>query len=249
MISLDLGPARVWFTDRRHGGPGPSLGSSTAPYAENNLADHVGDDAAAVAANRRMLASGLVARIPSIPDDPEEWVWLRQVHGSRVVTGDAVVGSTPEADASVTGSRGLPLVVLTADCAPIAIANDDAVGVVHAGWLGLELGVIDAAVGALRSVGKGPVRAVLGPCIHPAHYEFGADLLARLTARLGADVAAQTVDGAPALDVPMAVRRSLERVGVDSCEAVDVCTFSSPDHFSHRRDGITGRQAVVAVLP
>jgi hypothetical protein len=102
---------------------------------------------------------------------------------------------------------------------------------------------------ALRKAGAGPVRGVLGPCIHPASYEFGTDLLERLTSLLGAEVASHTADGAPALDVPLAVRRSLERVGIDVLDDVDVCTAASPDYFSYRRDGTTGRQAVVAVIP
>ena len=88
---------------------------------------------------------------------------------------------------------------------------------------------------------------MLGPCVHPEHYEFGADLLDRLVDRLGPEVAGRTVDGAPALDIPAAVRVSLARAGVAEVTDVDVCTAASPDHFSHRRDGVTGRQAVVVV--
>jgi polyphenol oxidase len=241
VIRRALGPAQVWFTDRHDG-------MSVGPYRENNLADHVGDDPVRVGENRRHLAAMLAREQPAVPADPSAWVWLRQVHGTHVVIGGEVVGTLPEADASVSATRGLPLVVLTADCAPIALAGDTAVGVVHAGWLGLERGVIEAAVLALRAAGTGPVRAALGPCIRPAQYEFGSDLLARLTSRLGADIAGRTVDGAPALDIPVAVRRSLELVDVDVLDDVDVCTVASPDHFSYRRDGVTGRQAVVAVL-
>ncbi len=240
MIRRTLGPARVWFTDRWGG-------SSAPPYESNNLADHVGDDPGRVAANRRALAERLAEEDAAVPPEPEAWVWLRQVHGTGVAD-DRPTDPPAEADASVTNVVRRPLVVLTADCAPIALANDSALAVVHAGWPGLEAGVIEHAVQVLRAEGTGPVRATLGPCIHPAHYEFGADLLARLTVRLGDEVAARTADGAPALDVPLAVRRSLELVGVDVLDDVDVCTAGSPDHFSYRRDGITGRQAVVAVL-
>jgi polyphenol oxidase len=240
VIRRALGPAQVWFTDR-HGG------TSSAPYAGNNLADHVGDDPSRVGENRLRLAAALAAEESAVPDDPENWVWLRQLHGARVADGQPCVPPI-EADASVTATTGRPLVVLTADCAPVALANDTAVAVVHAGWPGLERGVIGAAVRALREAGTGPVRGVLGPCIHPARYEFGTDLLERLTRLLGAEVASQTADGAPALDVPLAVRRSLERVDVDLLDDVGVCTAASSDHFSYRRDGTTGRQAVVAVL-
>jgi len=226
----------VVFTDR-HGGV------SVAPYDSANLGDHVGDDPTAVAENRRVAAR----RTPFTPDEPDAWVWLRQVHGDTVVTVDRVPSSPPEADAAVTAEPGLPLVVLTADCAPIALVASEAVGVVHAGWPGLEAGVIEAAVGALRALSPGPVRAVLGPCILPARYEFGSDLLARLVDRFGPDVAGVTAAGTPALDIPTAVRISMRRVGVDEFDDVGVCTAASPDLFSYRRDGTTGRQALVVV--
>jgi YfiH family protein len=173
---------------------------------------------------------------------------LRQVHGHEVVTVDRPPGAAPEADAAVTTAVGLPLVVLTADCAPVALAGPGGVAVVHAGWPGLEQGVLGRAVDALRAVAPGPLAAWLGPCVHPERYEFGADLLARLVDRLGPEVESTTAAGTPALDIPAAVRVSLARAGVEQITDVDVCTAASPDHFSHRRDGVTGRQAVVAVL-
>jgi YfiH family protein len=216
---------------------------SRPPYHSLNLADHVDDDGASVAENRARLARA----IDGTPADPARWMWLRQVHGSTVVTVDAPCDDAPVADAAVTARTGLPLVVLTADCAPVALVGDGAVGVVHAGWPGLEQGVLGAAVDALRALAPGPVRAVLGPCVHPARYEFGADLLARLVERLGPEVAGRTADGHPALDIPAAVRVSLARAGVEEVDDLDVCTSASPDHFSHRRDGVTGRQAVVVM--
>ncbi len=148
----------------------------------------------------------------------------------------------------MTRTPGRPLVVLTADCAPLVLACDDAVAVAHAGWSGLLAGVVEAAVTRLRAVGHGPVRAALGPCIHPDHYEFGADDLARVVAAYGPQVAATTLDGRPALDLPAGVRAALTRVAVTDVHDLDVCTAASPDHFSYRRDGVTGRQALVAVL-
>ena len=204
----------------------------------------MGDDPDAVARNRERIAeaAGLI--------EPTRWVWLRQVHGARVhVATAATVGEPPEADAAVTATRGLPLAVVTADCAPVAIVCDDAVGVVHAGHPGLAQGVIEAAVAALRSIGHGPVRALLGPCIHPDRYEFGAADLARLVARFGPGVEGVTHDGRPAFDVPAAARVALARCGVEHVEDCGVCTSASSAHFSYRRDGVTGRQATVVVLP
>lgn len=236
MIEVEAPGVRVVFTDRFGG-------ESVAPYASLNLGDHVGDDPDVVARNRARVVPALGAG----PADPAAWVWLRQVHGREVVTVDAAPPAPPEADAAVTTAVGLPLVVMTADCAPVALASPGGIAVVHAGWPGLEQDVLGAAVSALRAVAPGPVRAWLGPCVHPARYEFGADLLERLVARLGPEVAATTDAGTPALDIPTAVRISLARAGVDDLTDVAVCTAASPDHFSHRRDGVTGRQAVVVV--
>jgi len=230
-----LGPARVWCSDR-HGGV------SAPPYDSCNVGDQVGDDVDAVGANRVAVATA--ARLV----EPTRWVWMRQVHGAGVHVATGPTGPVPpEADAAVTAARGLPLAVITADCAPIALASDDAVGVVHAGHRGLGLGVVEAAVGALREIGHGPVRAFLGPCIGPEHYEFGAADLARLVARFGPEVEGRTHDGRPALDIPAAVRLALARCGVDELSIAGVCTAASSDYFSYRRDGVTGRQATVVV--
>jgi YfiH family protein len=204
----------------------------------------VGDDPAAVDENRRRVAERL-----GLPC-PDGWCWLHQVHGRAVaVAADAGVrGEAPEADAAMTDVPGLPLVIQTADCAPIALASDDAIAVVHAGWPGLLAGVVDAAVSLLRDLGTGPIRAALGPCVHPDDYEFGRADLDRVVAAFGPTVEARTRRGAPALDLPEAVRTALARVGVDVLLDVDICTFASADHFSYRRDGVTGRQALVAVL-
>jgi hypothetical protein len=220
-------------------------GISAPPYATANLATHVGDDPAAVAQNRARLAdrAGL--------GDPRGWWFLDQVHGCDVltVTDPPVEGrGVPAADAVVTSTTGLPLVVLTADCAPIALADDEAVGVVHAGWRGLLAGVVPAAVAALRAVGSGTVRAALGACIRPAHYEFGRADLDAMVERFGPSVEARTVDGRPALDVAAAVRVALVEAGVPDLDDAGWCTASDPRRwFSHRRDGTTGRQGLVVV--
>ena len=205
-------------------------------------------------ANRVALARALAGTIGAVPDEPESWLWLRQVHGARVVTVREAPQDVPDADGAVTEAVGLPLVVMTADCAPIALVALDhhdgtarAVGVVHAGWQGLLAGVVAAGVDALRALHDGPVHAVLGPCIHAGRYEFGEDALVPMVARFGPTVASRTDWGTPSLDVPAAVGIALREAGVADWADVDVCTAESPDHFSHRRDGVSGRQAVVVV--
>jgi len=228
----------VVFTDR-------TGGVSVAPYATLNIGDHVGDDPDAVAENRDRAARALGV------GDTAHWAWLSQVHGATVhrVDAEPAAGGPPvEADAAVTRRAGVPLVVLTADCAPIAIADDAAVGVVHAGWQGLERGVVAAAVDALREIGRGPVRAVVGPCIRPAHYEFGRADLDRLVTRFGPTVEGRTAAGRPALDVAAGVRVAFAEVGVTDVVDTGICTAADPARwFSYRRDGTTGRQAVVVV--
>lgn len=175
------------------------------------------------------------------------WTWLRQVHGDRVVVvTEPGGGAGQRADAAVTDRPGCALAVLTADCAPVAlVGSDGVVGVAHAGWRGLVGGVLERTVDVMRAGGTGEVRAVLGPCIRPGCYEFGAEDLAQVAHRLGDVVRATTTSGAPALDVPAAVRAALAQVDVTEVHDVGVCTACSPDHFSHRARHELGRQALV----
>ena len=228
LLRARVGPALVWCSDATHG----------------NVGDHVGDDPRNVARNRAAIARA--AGLPAA----DAWVWLRQVHGADVLDASAPTGAPPpEADAAVTTTRGLPLAIVTADCAPIVIANDGAIAVVHAGHRGLANGVIDAAVADVRATGIGDVHAFLGPCVHAGRYEFGVADLALLVERYGTAIAGRTDDGTPALDIPAAVRIALERIGVSALHDSDVCTSATSTYFSHRRDGATGRQLTVAVLP
>jgi YfiH family protein len=238
MLETRIGCARVWCTGRSQG----------------NLGDHVGDDPEVVARNRARVRA-LVAAEDAGPEDNSRWVWLRQVHGVNVHVAHAPApGSSGEigpvivADATVTAEPRLALAIVTADCAPLVVANDDAVGVVHAGHRGCYDGVIEATIAALRNIGTGPVRAFLGPCIRPASYEFGAADLARFVSRFGPSVEGRTRAGHPALDIPAAIAAILERAGVDEFQDCGVCTADSPEYFSYRRAQDTGRQATIAVV-
>jgi len=228
LLTARVGSASVWCSGREQG----------------NVGDHTGDDPRAVARHRADLAAA--AGLPA----PTEWVWLRQVHGARVYDANTPTepDACPEADAAVTNMRGLPLAVVTADCAPVVIASGDAVAVAHAGHRGLSAGVLEAAVAAVRARSDGAVHAFVGPCIHPANYEFGAGDLDALVARFGPEVAARTRDGAPAFDIPAAVRSALARAGVGDVVDCDVCTADSPAYFSYRAERTPGRQVTVAVL-
>jgi len=178
------------------------------------------------------------------------WTWLRQVHGAEVVVVDrpgAHVGE--EADAACTRVSGAPLAVQVADCAPIALVAESGGGiaVVHAGWRGLALGIVDAASAALRAIAGPAATAVVGPCIRPDSYEFGASDLDDLVGAFGETVRGRTRDGAPAFDLPAAVGVALERNGVTDVTFVGGCTADTADrHWSHRARADAERQALVA---
>jgi YfiH family protein len=195
------------------------------------------------------------------------WVWLRQVHGASVVTVDRATAAdacgTP-ADALVTADVNLVLAIHTADCAPVLFRSDEGViGAAHAGWKGIEAGVVQHTVEAMRALGATTIDAWMGPCILPQCYEFGRDELDRLAARLGDEVRALTSTGTPALDVVAAVRAAAAEVGVagvrapgepeggaateDDLAAISLsCTACNPDlWFSHRARQEAGRMATV----
>ena len=226
---------RLWCSGR-------SGGISAPPYESCNVGAHVGDELVSVVRNRQRVAeaAGLA--------DPSEWVWVDQVHGIEVVAADGPASTPPVADASVTTTPGLPLAIMTADCAPVVLACDDAVGIAHAGHRGLEGGVLEATVARLRAIGHGDVRAYLGPCIRAECYEFGTRDLERLADHFGAEVVGRTRAGKQAFDLTAAVRIALARADVDLVADCGICTADSADHFSYRRDGTTGRQVTVAVL-
>jgi YfiH family protein len=174
--------------------------------------------------------------------------WLRQVHGAGVVVVEgAVAVEGDEGDALVTTSADMALAVLTADCAPVALASPEGVvAAVHAGWAGLAAGVVDRAVDAMRRLGATTVDAALGPCIHAECYEFGPDELDRVAHVLGDGVRGVTAAGMPALDLPAAVVAAVHRAGAALVADEDVCTACTADRcFSHRARGEAERQAML----
>jgi YfiH family protein len=160
-----------------------------------------------------------------------------------------------EADGLVTTEAGVVLAVLTADCAPVLLADAAArvVGAVHAGWRGLAAGVVEAGVAALAGLGADPAATVglVGPAAGGCCYEVGPDVREAVGARYPAALAT-TRDGRPALDPAAAAAQALERAGIGRLRVAGECTVDLADrHFSHRRDhGRTGRQAgLIALVP
>lgn len=189
----------------------------------------------------------LEARRRSVIDRP--WVWLSQVHGDGCVDVDAVGFESAcgaPADSSVTRRTDLALSIQTADCIPIVLWSlDGVIAAVHAGWRGLEAGVIETATRSMRTQSSAPLHAYVGPSIGPECYEFGAEDLDRLEARFGSGVRAKTNDGQPALDVRAGVISELLRNDVVIEVNDDVCTACAGGFFSYRARADTARHATV----
>ena len=218
----------------------PSSGASAEPYAGFNLGGHVGDDPNAVAENRRRLRTGA-----ALPGEPS---WLTQVHGIAVADLDRA-GPLAPADAAVARGANKVAAILTADCLPIVLTADsgDIVAAAHAGWRGLAAGVIEATVRAM-GVPPAALMAWLGPAIGPKHFEVGPEVREALLS--GDSQAAEAFElnarGRYQADLGMLARRRLSSLGVIRLYGGGHCTFAQQDrYYSHRRDGITGRQATL----
>ncbi len=211
-------------------------GASRGAFESFNLGAHVGDDALAVAHNRRELRRYL----------PAEPLWMRQVHGVRVIDAESTFAEI-EADGAVPRSARRVLAVLTADCLPVLLCDEagTVAGIAHAGWRGLAAGVIESVVAAMR-VAPERVLAYIGPGIGAAAYEVGpevreaflaqrADAAQAFTARAGGKFLA---------DLALLARQRLRRIGVTRVLASAHCTYADRENFfSFRRDGATGRMA------
>lgn len=240
------GSVEVAFTDR-HGGV------SEGPWSELNLGTSNGDDPARVRANFITLAAGLGVRT-------ERMARMSQVHGRNAHVVTHVADDIPVADALVTALVDVTLLVRAADCVPVVLADPGAgvVGVVHAGRQGLLVGVVPAAVAALRANGGRRITGWLGPRICGACYEVPCWLREEVAAAaprawtttswrtpgldIGAGVAAQLVDA----DVDV-----VDVAQLAAAEGRSMCTYESADLFSYRRQGQrSGRQGgTVRVRP
>jgi YfiH family protein len=219
-------------------------GVSKGPFESLNLGILTADDPARAVENRRLL--GERAGI-----DPERARMAWQQHGAVVKEaspeGILAPGTRHEAcDGWWSDEPGQGMMLLTADCLPVAIARANgsrpALAVLHVGWRGLLAGIIENGVAAL---GEERLAAAVGPGIGPCCYEVGSEVTEPYTARFGPEV----VDGRK-LDLWRAVELALNEAGVTEVERTDLCTFCHPElFFSHRRDrGITGRQGVIAAV-
>ena len=234
MEILTHGPVRYGFSDRWGG-------VSSGPYGEFNLGDHVGESPELVAENRRLAAAAFGA-------DPDRVHYMTQVHGAdvEVVDGPWPDQRQPKVDALVTARPGEVLVVMVADCTPVLLADPEAgvVGAAHAGRPGMAAGIVPAAIGAMVRLGADPARmiAFTGPAVCGSCYEVPEDMRAEVAAKVPESWAV-TRQGTPAVDVPGGVWAQLRAAGITRGVRSPICAMESADHYSYRREGVTGRFA------
>ncbi|WMD23579.1 peptidoglycan editing factor PgeF [Achromobacter seleniivolatilans] len=231
-----------YFCTTRAGGVG------VAPHDTLNLGRRAGDQPDTVTENRRRVRA-------AVPADP---LWLRQVHGSEVVDADQPdLQDEPAVDASVTAEPGRVLAIMVADCLPVVIADAGGrvLGAAHAGWRGLSGGVLEHTLAAMRA--KVPDayawRAWVGPGIGPDAFEVGQDVLDAFVADDPATARFFTprsgVAGKWLADLAGLADFRLRRAGVQEVSQSGMCTVAEADcFFSYRRDGETGRMALLAWL-
>ena len=226
----------------RHGFFTRQGGVSTGLYEGLNTGIGSKDDLAAVAENRRRVAEYL----GGVPDDLAA---CYQIHSAVARVAEAGwKGDRPEGDATVTATPGVICAVLTADCAPVLLADAGAgvVGAAHAGWKGALGGIVHSTVTAMEALGARPARmvAVVGPCIAQASYEVGADFQSRFDHHDpgggGFFAPGETADKR-LFDLPGYVLWRLEQAGVGEAAWTGDDTRTNPDRvFSNRRAWLNG---------
>ena len=226
MIRWELPGYLVAFTTR-------AGGVSSGVYESLNLTTGTGDDAALVEENRRIACDALGL-------DAARLAFNRQVH-SPVVHRAAAGKRGEPGDGMWSDEPRLPLLAMSADCLPIAIARREqprALAVLHAGWRGLSEGIVAAGVAML---GAGTKTAMVGPAIGPCCYEVGGEVAALFDADLTAG---------RKLDLWSAAERALHAAGVETVARADLCTRCHPElFFSHRRSGrARGVQGVLGAV-
>lgn len=244
------------LSDVPHGFFGRSGGLSTGEVAGLNCGLGSGDDAQTVEANRRLAADVIItgAQLASV----------HQVHSPiAVIMREAVAhADRPHADALVTDRAGLLLGIVTADCAPVLLADVEAgvVGAAHAGWRGATAGVTDQAIAAMISLGASIERiaAAVGPCISRASYEVDHAFEDRLlTEDPDSDrFFAEGPADRPHFDLEAYVVARLAATGVRKIEAAGLDTYSLEDRYysyrrsTHRGEATYGRQiSIIGLMP
>jgi polyphenol oxidase len=224
--------------DIAHGFFGRTGGTSSGLYASLNCGPGSGDDRINVTENRRRALAALTPRDCRL-------VTLYQIHSSDalVVRRPWEIGEAPKADAMATNASGIALGILTADCAPVLLAEVEArvIGAAHAGWKGALAGVIEQAIARMEELGarRERIAAAIGPSISRSAYEVGEDLRAAVLARDGAATqffVPGTQAGHWQFDLAGYVHNRLRNEGIQNIEVLARCTYAEPENFySFRR--------------
>ena len=238
-----------------HGYFGRRGGRSTGNFASLNVSEASGDDLTLVAQNRAQATK-------AIGFLPDALATIRQTHSTIVhaITAPPLPGSRPEGDAMVANVPGIVLGILTADCAPVLLADPHAgvIGAFHAGWKGAIGGIARDTVLAMAELGADPARivATIGPTISLPNYEVGPDFAANLLAQHPDATNRITIgtSGREHFDLPGFVADQLRGAGIGSVENLEICTYAAPEtYFSHRyathKGTTTGRQIALIGLP
>jgi YfiH family protein len=236
-----------------HGFFGREGGVSTGLFASLNCGPGSRDDSAAVAENRRLVAAALAPKA--------ELISLSQIHSPIVHTLDAPPAARPEGDAMVTATPNLALGILTADCAPVLLADSQArvIGAAHAGWKGALGGVLEATLEAMEKLGaaRGRIAAAVGPCIAQANYEVGWDFRDRFLEqglRNRKFFVPSDKEGHYRFDLEDYAAARLTAAGIASVEKLGVCTYPPESGFfsfrrtTHAGEPDYGRQVSAILL-
>ncbi|WP_298626044.1 peptidoglycan editing factor PgeF [uncultured Legionella sp.] len=209
-------------------------GFSVTPYDKNNLGSHVGDNPDHVAQNRQQLK-----KLLNLPAEP---VWLEQTHSTTCIIPED--DNNRNADAATTRSNNHPLVILTADCLPITLCNQQGteIAAIHAGWKGLFNGIIENTLNKMNS-DSSDLLAWIGPAICQKCYEVGDEVHQSFTEKYPLSVNAFQKSGLKWIaSLPQIAELILNSRGVSAVYRSDLCTFElETEFYSYRREAQTGR--------
>ncbi|MWV28709.1 peptidoglycan editing factor PgeF [Aurantiacibacter rhizosphaerae] len=187
-------------------------------------------------------------------------VMVKQVHSpdAIAVTAPFAEGERPEADAMATATPGIALGIVTADCAPILLADEagGVIGAAHAGWRGAQGGVVEAVIAQMEKLGarRERIAAAIGPCIAQDSYEVGADMRANFAAA-DHEFFQATGPGKWHFDLEALVAQRLSSAGIESVCPLEMDTYSAARRFhsyrraTHRGEPTGGRQVSLIRLP
>ncbi len=225
-----LAPVQHGFFTRKGGRSAPPIESLNCGFGADEPRE-------TVLANRELVAEALSA--PNLPQT------VYQYHSADVVTLNAPIdGEAPKADAIVTNRPNLPIGILTADCAPVLLADASAgvIGAAHAGWRGAVGGVLANTLEAMRALGAKEISAVVGPCISMQNYEVGPDFIESLLAEDARFVEYISGDDKTYFNLPRFVLDRLREDGVETAEWIGECTYADPARYYSYRYAQHNRQ-------